>query len=183
MISIVIFSSLLGLAAPGFTIWLQNGHIRTAAEAILNGLQLARASAVQRNDTVYFQLTTTLNSSCALSVNGTSWVVSMDDPTRACGSAASETVAPRIVQSRAGGEGSRNSVIAADQSSIGFNGIGRRINAGSAAHVNLNVTNTTGGGCIAAGGTMRCLRVVVSASGQVRLCDPSVASPDTRACS
>jgi type IV fimbrial biogenesis protein FimT len=182
MITIVIFASLLGLAAPSFSTWIQIGHVRTAAEGILNGLQLARATAVQRNATVNFQLVTTLTAACAVSTAGPSWVVSRDDPTGACTTAPSETTAPRIVQSRSGSEGSRNAVIAADQASIGFNGLGRRINAGSANNVNINVTNTTGGTCVAAGGDVRCLRVMVSSSGQVRMCDPSVASTDTRGC-
>ncbi len=182
MVSLVIFAGLLGMAAPAFSVWLQNGQIRTAAEAILNGLQLARASAVQRNSLVSFQLTSTLTSDCAVSTSGPDWVVSVDDPTGACNTPASETAAPRIISSRPGSEGSRNAVIAADESRITFNGLGRRVNAVSSADTNINISNPSGGNCVADGGEMRCLRVIVSASGQVKMCDPSVAATDTRGC-
>jgi type IV fimbrial biogenesis protein FimT len=46
------------------------------------------------------------------------------------------------------------------------------------------VTNPAGGACKTAGGDepMRCLNIVVTPGGRVRMCDPSVAGPDTRAC-
>lgn len=184
VIGIGIVGALMALAIPNFSTWLQNGQIRTAAEAMQNGLQLARATAVQRNAIATFSLVTSTTASCALSTAGPNWVVSMDAPTGACNIAPSETVAPRILQIRAASEGSPNAVILADQSSIGFNGLGRRVNAGTAAEININITNTTNGGtCVAAGGDMRCLRVMVSASGQIRMCDPSVSAGDTRSCS
>ena len=182
MVSLVIFAGLLGMAAPAFSIWLQNGQIRTAAEAIQNGLQLARASAVQRNALVSFVMTTTLTSDCAASASGPDWVVSVDDPAGACDAQPSDTVAPRIISSRPGSEGSRNAVVAADEARITFNGLGRRVNAVSSANININVSNASGGNCVADGGEMRCLRVIVSSNGQVRMCDPSVAATDTRGC-
>jgi type IV fimbrial biogenesis protein FimT len=182
MVSMAIFASLLGMAAPAFSTWLQNGHIRTAAEAIQNGLQLARATAVQRNSLVTFQLTSTLAADCTVNASGPNWVVSLDDPSAACDVPASDTVTPRIVGSRAAIEGSRNAVIAADQASMSFNGLGRRPNAATAANLNINISNPAGGKCVADGGEMRCLRVFVTASGQVQMCDPAVAAPDTRGC-
>lgn len=182
MVSLAIFASLLGMAAPAFSIWLQNGQIRTAAEAIQNGLQLARGSAVQRNALVSFQMSSTLGSDCAASTSGPDWVVSVDDPTGACDATPSEATAPRIISSRPGSEGSRNAVIAADEARITFNGLGRRVNAVSSANININVSNPSGGDCVADGGDMRCLRVIVSSSGQVKMCDPSVAASDTRGC-
>jgi type IV fimbrial biogenesis protein FimT len=48
------------------------------------------------------------------------------------------------------------------------------------ADVTKNVPNS----CIADGGSMRCLRVVVSGGGSIRMCDPTpgVVMPDPRAC-
>ena len=182
MISLAIVAGMLGMAAPSLGTWLRNGQIRTAAEAILNGLQLARASAVQRNAPVGFYLTTTLDNGCAVSAAGTNWVVSMDDPGGACATPVSDTVAPRIVATRAGIDGSRHAIVSAEQAAIGFNGLGRRINAGSAASVSIEVSSPAGGSCAADGGDMRCLRVSVSAGGQVRMCDPAVAAGDVRSC-
>jgi type IV fimbrial biogenesis protein FimT len=45
VVSLVIIGSLLALAAPNYTAWIQNTKIRTTAEAMLNGLQMARTEA------------------------------------------------------------------------------------------------------------------------------------------
>ena len=182
LISIAVLAALLAVAVPNFAVWIQNSQIRSATDGILNGLQLARATAVQRNTVVNLYVTTSLTASCALSLSGSHWVVALDDPTGSCGSAPSATVAPRIVQSRSGSEGGTNTVMDADQSTVGFNGLGRRVNAGTAAYVNFDITNPGGGTCALNGGDIRCLRVVVSASGQVRSCDPAVTSTDPRGC-
>jgi len=187
MVGIAIVAILFSLAAPSFSTWIQNTHIRTAAEAIQNGVMLARAEAVRRNSTVRFQLTDTLDNSCALSTTGTNWVVSQDDPTGACASPIpdpSDTApaAPRIVQTRAGAEGSRNALVAAGQSTIIFNGLGRQSPVPPQVipvTVNIDISNPIGGDCAALGGPMRCLRVVVSPGGQVRMCDPAFVFSDT----
>lgn len=180
-IGLVIVGLLMFMGLPSFSAWLQGSQIRNAAEAIQNGLQLARAEAVRRNTTVRFQLTDTMTNACAASASGGNWVVSLDDPSGACAAAASEAVAPRIIQARPAAEGSLNAVVAADQSAIVFSGAGR-VTPVPAAAININVTNPTGGTCVASGGTMRCLRVVVSTAGQVRMCDPALASTDPRGC-
>jgi len=38
----------------------------------------------------------------------------------------------------------------------------------------LNLTNSTGGTCMAAGGPMRCLNILVTTGGQVRMCNPNI---------
>ncbi|MCC6472780.1 MAG: hypothetical protein IT514_03450, partial [Burkholderiales bacterium] len=44
-------------------------------------------------------------------------------------------------------------------------------------------TNPSGGACAADGGPMRCLNVLVSPGGQIKMCDPAVAATgDTRRC-
>ena len=183
MVGIAIVAILFTLAAPSFSTWIQNTHIRTAAEAIQNGLMLTRAEAVQRNTQVRFQLTDTLDDSCALSTSGTNWVVSLDDPAGACASAPSDTTAPRIIQTRAGAEGSKNALVAAGQSAIIFNGLGRQSPVPpqvTPVAVNIDISNPIGGACAAdvTPGPMRCLRVAVSTLGQVRMCDPAFAFSD-----
>jgi type IV fimbrial biogenesis protein FimT len=185
MVGIAIVAMLFSFAAPSFSTWIQGTQIRTAAEAIQNGLMLARAEAVRRNTTVRFQLTSTLDSSCALSTSGTNWVVSLDDPTGACNSAASDTDAPRIIQARAGAEGSRNaSVAATPQSAVVFNGLGRVTPVPAVNNIKIDIKNLIGGACVADAtpGPMRCLQVVVSTGGQVRMCDPKFPSTDPQGC-
>jgi len=175
MIGIVIFSTLLGLAAPSFAVWLQNGQIRSTAESLQQGLHAAHATAIQRNTVVWFRLVSALDNSCSVSSAATSWVVSIDNPDGACGAAPSDTVSPRIVQSRSGAESARNATVSADAASIGFNGLGRRITTASAATLQINVANQDGG-------DMRCLRLSVSVGGQIRVCDPAALSDSARGC-
>lgn len=185
MVGIAIVAILFSLAAPSFSTWIQGTHIRTAAEAMQNGLMLARSEAVQRNTTVRFQLTDTADNSCALSTSGTNWVVSLDDPTGLCASPPPDSAdpnppPPRIIQLRAGAEGSRNALVAAGQSFVIFNGLGRVTNV-PAGTTSIDISNPIGGACVADAtpGPMRCLRVVVSTGGQVRMCDPDPSFPST----
>ena len=192
MVGIAVFATLVMLGLPSFTTWLQNSQIRTAADAIQNGLQVARGEAVRRNTNVRFQLTDTADNSCAIAAVDTNttatWVVSLDNPTGACATPAwnEEPVAPtvkRILQVRPGTEGTRNAVVTANQTSLIFNGLGR-VTPVPAATIRINVSNPTGGACatIATPAPMRCLRLEVSTGGQVRLCDPAFAATDPQGC-
>lgn len=182
MIGLAIVALLFAMGAPSFSSWIQNSQIRTSAEAIQNGLYLARGEAVRRNAAVRFQLTTDVTASCTLSTSGGNWVVSQDDPSGACGSAASDTVTPRIIQVRPAAEGSANAVVAAGQSTIVFNGLGR-VTPVPAGNIDINITNPTGGACATSTSAgMRCLRVRVSTGGQIRMCDPILAGTDPQGC-
>lgn len=185
-IGMVILGLLIALGLPSFNVWLQSGQIRTSAESVQNGISLARAEAVNRNATVRFQFTSSLDNSCTLTTSGTNWVVSLDDPESKCASDpftgdASAAAAPRVIQKRAGAEGTPNAVVAASQNTIQFSGIGR-VTPVPAGNITIDITNPTGGTCAASSGKMRCLRVVVSPGGQVRMCDPKFASTDPQGC-
>lgn len=181
MIGLTIFGLLLLFGAPSFSAWIQSSQIRNSAESIQNGLILARAEAVRRNRTVNFQLVDSLTASCAISASAGNWVVSSSNPAGLCDLAPSDTSSPGTIQKRSTNEGSPNAVVAADQGTIAFNGLGRATNL-AASPANINITNPSGGTCASAGGRMRCLRVDVTTAGQVRMCDPALAAPDTRAC-
>lgn len=171
VVALAVGALLVVMAAPNYREWIQNSQIRTLAEGIQGGLQLARAEAVRRNAAVRFQFTDTLTNSCSVSASGNNWVISLADPTGKCATAPSDTVDPYIIQSGYAGEGSANTVVAAGQARITFNGWGRPTSG-----VSIDISNPTGGTCVAASGKMRCLRVTVSADGQVRLCDPAVSA-------
>lgn len=193
-IGLAIVGILLALAAPSYSTWIQNTKIRTTAEAILNGVQLARAEAVRRNTQIRFYLTDTLTAACVASTGGTNWVVSFDDPTGLCANAllnealdagdAAVSPAPRMIQVRPSNEGSTGVTVLAGQSSIIFNGLGR-VTPVPGATINIDVSNPAAGACAAlggGGGPIRCLRVTVSQGGQVRLCDPARANTDPVGC-
>lgn len=188
MIGITIAALLMMIGLPNMAIWLNNSQIRTAGETLLAGLTLARVEAVKRNTTVRFQLVSDLTSGCTLSTSGTSWIVSVGDPSGDCDAAPSETVAPQIIQVKSGSEGTtRVSVAATGAATVHFNGLGRVTSPSGAANMTrILISNPTGGVCQhvdATNGTMRCLRIDISTGGEVKMCDPAVTdATDPRKC-
>jgi type IV fimbrial biogenesis protein FimT len=188
MITVAIVVILLAVAIPGMSSWAQNAQIRTMADSIQAGLQLARSEAVRRNTTMRFQLMDTADNACAPSLSGGVWVVSQRDASGACATAPEEDASavastnPVIKQIRRASEGSRNAVVAATAATVIFNALGQPTTGANT----IDVTNPTGGTCVAATGQMRCLRIVLTVGGQIRLCDPArtstVANPDPQAC-
>jgi len=176
LIAITVIGILLSLGAPSLAEWIQNSQIRAASEAILNGLQVARAEAIQRN----------LPVKIALAPPTTGWFVCQStvipcDETTPSG---------QLIQSRAYQEGSSNARITLTPGGtfmVTFVPLGSvsptNIDA-SPPIAQIDVANPGAGACAADGGPMRCLRVVVSGGGTVRMCDPTptVVAPDPRAC-
>ncbi|MEY4764187.1 MAG: hypothetical protein RI907_860 [Pseudomonadota bacterium] len=182
---LVVLGMLMSAAMPNISSWLRNTHLRNQAEATLTGLQQARNEAVRRNRTVSFWLvsqasTTAMSDECVLSATGTSWVVSVNDPTSHCASAPSTSTSPRIVATRLGADGSAGvSVNATDAdgnaaTSVTFDGFGRAV-TGSVTQINVAQASEQTGD--------RPLRILISTSGQTRLCDVSVTEgSDPRKC-
>ncbi len=202
MISLVVLGVLISLGAPGFVEWLQNQQIRAAAEATLNGLQVARGEAVRRNTPVRFQLVSDLTSSCVLVSNAittpvsVSWVVSLDDPTDKCDaptdSGQSPSPAGRILHRHTNAEGSPNAVATSvfvpsppamptlvAASTVTFAALGNVVaNAdGTKSIVKIDLSNSK---IMAA--AMRPLRIVITSGGSTRMCDPALAPPEPRGC-
>jgi len=169
-ISLVVLGILLAVGLPSFVTWIANTQIRTGAEGVLNGIQLARAEAVRRNMNTQIVLTE------AASIPATTgWTV------RVVGSG-------EVVQSRSANEGSPNAQLLiepANGTTLTFNGMGRVIANpdASPAMTRVDIVNPQGGTCVADGGSMRCLSIRVGSGGNVRMCDPGVApGADSRAC-
>lgn len=166
MIGLVIFAFLMSLAAPSYQLWIQNTQIRTAAESIQNGLQLARLEAVSKNAPVHFQLT---NASGLLDWNVGCVTPQMPD-------------CPASIQLRGSSEGTSNvrvgigdtttafgtPVTAAAATNIEFTALGRLrtpLAAGTSIRIDVRhptMTNT------------RRLVLLISGGGRVRMCDPAV---------
>jgi type IV fimbrial biogenesis protein FimT len=175
------------LASPAFTTMTQNMRLRNAAESILAGLNAARIQALQRNQAVEFLL---INedpdpdnvAGYVANTSGPGWAVRANTPDGF-----------EFIEARSGVEGSNQSNASAlnvkiDATSlpatkvITFNNIGR---TDLGVNAQFDITNPVGGACKTAGGDepMRCLRIVVTPGGRVRMCDPSVTvATDTRAC-
>ncbi|MBI1395083.1 MAG: type II secretion system protein GspH [Betaproteobacteria bacterium] len=165
MIGIILVGLLTALAAPSFRNWIQSSQVRTATDAITNGLQLSRAEAVHRNQPVRFTLPT---------ADRAGWVVEAFDR---------DTGAWTRVQVRDQSEGTPNARVDASQTTVTFLGNGF-VSPLPAQPITFNVTNPTGGACVTSSGDgeIRCLRVTVSAAGQIRMCDPALPSSNPAAC-
>lgn len=174
MIGLVLMAVLLAMGVPSYSSWIRNTHNRTAAESVLNGLQLARNEAVRRNTVVRFSLT---------DQGGTvAWTVGCATVTAAC---------PSSIQSRPANEGSDQARIGVSTatiptpipagtfdtalaagsgllSGVSFDGLGR-VTAPAAG------TNFTRADIVhATNSSARRYVVVVGTGGQVRMCDPTL---------
>jgi type IV fimbrial biogenesis protein FimT len=190
IVGLVVMSILISFGAKEFSLWARNAGIRTAAEGVLSGLQLARTEALKGNALMRFQLVDALTDSCERDVNGPHWVVSRDEAESHCGASPSETVSPRIVQIYDGNEAAgRRTKIVADDSLFTFNGLGRLTSPAVATQAVIDVYGDEGAGqCVphfgqTGNGKLRCLRVEVTRGGGIRLCDPALPDTDTQACS
>lgn len=190
VVVMAIISVLLGLGARSFAGWTQSLRVRAAAESIMFGLQQAKSEAVKRNGLVTFGLMDGLSESCTpIAVNSDirswAWVISVGGVTSKCGAThlADPGNAEVIVAARDGAEGSgRNAmVVNASAASVAYTGLGR-LSPAPAADITINVASDAGA-CGSGAESIRCLRIVVTTIGQIRMCDPTVASAtDPRKC-
>ena len=183
VVTLAVLALILAVAAPTVGSWLGNARIRNVADTLQNGLQIARAEAVRRNQNMSFWLVSlndpgVLSNDCTLSGSSGSWVVSVNSPIGHCADPPSTISSPMLVTARAIGDAGGNVTVAAVQSdntaatTVTFDGFGRVTNTDSIRQI--DVTGTT---------TSVNLRLVVSSAGLVRMCDPRVtASTDPRKC-
>jgi len=172
MVGIAIVSLALMFGLPSMTAWLQSSQIRNAAESIQSGLQLAKSEAVRRNTTVQFSL------SSLGGTNAPDWTVVCTTPASDCpGPGMTQTE----IQNYSAQEGAPRARVAASQGSIVFGGMGR-VTPAPASTIAINVTNPGGGACAADAGPMRCLRILVSAGGHIKMCDPALPASNPRGC-
>jgi type IV fimbrial biogenesis protein FimT len=187
LVGISIMTLLLVMAAPGLGEWLANARVRSTADALAASLQQAKGEAVARNVRVRFQLTSTLGADCALNSTGPHWVLNLDPAADAaavsgrCNAALSDTDAPRLLARHHGREGGSGTAIVGSASTLVFNGLGR-VTPLPAGDITFDVRGPDENECVANGGTRSCMRVLVSAMGQVRVCNPAVATPHPGAC-
>lgn len=195
MVGLTLLGLLLMLGLPAFTDMLQNRKLRASAEAISAGLHAARSEALRLNRPVEFLLTDTAPDAANvggpnINTTGPNWMIRAD-----MGGGAFA-----FIEGRAGREGQNQrdtaamnvqlaavipadpAVPAATPDTVTFTPVGR---ARLTANATFDITNPAGGACRTAGGDepMRCLRVLVTPGGQVRMCDPAVAdNTDSRSC-
>jgi len=166
LFTVAVLGILVMMAMPTFGEWLQSQQLRSAAESTINGLQVARAEAIRRN----------LPVQVAFTAPRTGWSVTEQPPVAT------------FIQGRDANEGSPNAeltITPGGATTVTFSPLGgvTANSDGTPAITTLDIKNPFGGACAPAG-AMRCLRVIISAGGTVRMCDPhpAVVAPDPRAC-
>jgi type IV fimbrial biogenesis protein FimT len=155
MVAVSVIGIVMAFSLPSFSTWIQDSKTRTIAESLQNGIRIAQVEAVNKGRQVAFFVTTAQpSSSAAASTTGSNWGVRVVVPTQAD--------ADGYIQGAVlNGEGG-SVVVTASAAEIRFNSIGRLTN--STSLVTYDIANPKG---------ERSLRVVVSSSGSVRMCDPS----------
>ena len=187
VVTIAVLALLLFAAVPSIAGWLDNTRIRNVTDSLQNGLQLARAEAVRRNEEMSFWLVGledpgVLANTCTLSASSASWVVSVYSPVKHCADEPSTVSSPKLVTAHAVGEIAGRVTVSAlrsdgDTAAVGvtFNGFGRVTNADAIAQIDISGASSDSGA--------RNLRIAISPAGQVRLCDRHVTDDtDPRKC-
>ncbi|HVK56290.1 MAG TPA: GspH/FimT family pseudopilin [Burkholderiales bacterium] len=169
MLVIAILGILLAMAVPELEVFTANQKTKAAANAIQNGLQLARVEAVKRNQSIAFVLTSDAPVSGAVTAasNGANWVVRV-------------RATNEFVQGRSGKEGSSNVTVgatvdgAAFANPIVFNGYGRLATSPlPGGDILIDVANPAGD---------RPMQIRVNSGGQVRMCDLSLPATNFQSC-
>ena len=163
MVTGVVLAVLLAIGLPSFNQFIVKNQIKASAEAVQNGVQLARGEAVRLNAKVRFTLGAGTSSS---------WSVNVDS-----GGAL-------IQQSRASGEGGSASVTTtrtpANATQITFNGLGR------VASRNTAIAQIAVDSSAVVAAETRELRIELTDGGLIRICDPdpviTARIGDTRRC-
>lgn len=157
MIAMALVVLVLLLGMPSFSGMLASLRLRSVAEGMLGGIQMARTEAARRNQSVNFRLD---------AQDGGGWSVALADGS--------------TLQSKSASEGGSVNVQSDLGTTLTFNNLGQRtVPAGGA--LTFSLTNPDAGDCQPSG-PIRCLNITVQAAGQARLCDPRRTAPDPQAC-
>jgi len=188
MVTIAVFAILIMLALPSFSVWTSNMRIRGAAEAVQNGIQLARQTAIAHNTQVMFvfpnagsldYLVYELASPGALPASFTAPVVSGATP---------EAI---LIQQYNQAEGASNTAVAIAGAGGAPDPTAYMVTFGSLGQVVGNPDGTnyprmiTVNSAISTDPAIRPLRVVIWSGGGTKVCDTAVPVAnigDTRVC-
>ena len=187
MVAVAVIGVFLGIGIPAIGDWIQNRQVSVLAESIASGIRLAQSEAVQRNVPVDMVLTTSDVTSPANPATATlalgglaktndtpNWMVRVSGGTTSAG----------FLHGKMGRDGSENARFSGP-AGVRFSPLGR-VSASIASdgttivpagNLVFRIVNPSVQSNIA---NLRC--VFVSVGGAVRVCDPRVSAPDSRAC-
>ncbi|MBB5191973.1 type IV fimbrial biogenesis protein FimT [Silvimonas terrae] len=165
LIVLTITAILVALTAPALQQYFLNNRIRSVTEQVRDGLQKARMEAIRRNTTVNFSL------SGSGGTTGTGWNIVLPS--------ASTTLYSRTAES---GEATLTATGSTTPGSLqpAFNGSGRFANG--ITGYTVTVTSGTCSTQSSPNSGNRCLNVVVSSLGNIKICDPALSSSNPAGC-
>ena len=172
VVALAIIAMLMALAAPSSAIWIQNTRLRSAAESVSTGLQMARVEALKRNTLVSFQMT---------DASSTAWTVCLYDALAdACSAAAGAVLASRSASEDASTTTLGTDTVLSDTSiaipggtnvpaATTFDSFGRLATTAPNNAMRVDVRN----GMLSFADERRMV-ILINLGGQVRMCDPKL---------
>ncbi len=177
LVGVAILGILATVAVPEFKIWIHNTQIRNAAESIVNGLQLARAAAVNHNSSAIFVICPALDSS---------WDILIASPganSQPCAADNAGLPGWQRIQNRSNSDGAKNvniTMTAPGTSIAAYNSFGVLLPTnpydGTAFFTQIDVDST-----ILTPQESGDLRIILNA-GSSRMCSPNAPPSSTSAC-
>lgn len=181
MVTVSIVALVMAMAAPNFTTWIRNSRVRATAESLQSGIKLAQIEAQRRAHTVVFFRTAskTCLGTETVSASGDYWQIRMVPNVLL-----SSDTGPEAIQCGSLTEAGSGVGLTSATSLLCFNADGRQTDA---TNVVGNVSCTAGAQSYdvkstTTGGEDRPLRVLITLSGAVRLCDPKKQSTEPDGC-
>lgn len=186
MVSLAILSILIVVAAPSLSSYSENSKVRAVTESFLASAQQARLEAIRSNQKVELVLTSDAPTAANVGTTNSSasagnWIIRRvsDDPTPVYTFVEGKS----ILEGSNRNNGTSSVSISAASNSVAL----AAITFSSAGSTSLghpwSVDFTSSSGACAPSGSVKCLRVLVTVSGQIKACDPLVSAVgDTRHC-
>jgi type IV fimbrial biogenesis protein FimT len=156
LVGLAIVSILMALGFPSYAAWAQSLQVRNAAEALQQGMHLARAEALRRNADVRLQLT---------GLPAPDWTITTAD--------ASAT----LIQSYRSTDGSKNaevSVLPSGATTVTFGSLGQVVDTSPVASIDITTNRMTS--------QTKTLRLMVQRAGGIKVCDPAAVTSDAVSC-
>jgi type IV fimbrial biogenesis protein FimT len=167
MVVVIIIAIIAAIAIPTFRTWIRNTRVRTTADSIVAGFQMAKNESLRRN--VDIRLT--------FNADDTSWVVGCDQADAADANADGLEDCPAVIKSRSASDGSLNlkaAVTPAGAASVLYSGFGRIKGGAENPITSIDIPSVPED-------SVTTLRIVVT-GGSIKMCDPAIAAGDPRAC-
>ncbi len=187
--TVAIISIAMAIGIPSMSTWMQNNQVKTTAQSLLAGLQLARGTAISQNRLAQFTLTGT-------SAGTADWQVIASSSS---GSLSSGTTTIQTVTSAEMGANAVVGVSSATQASssccttaitagtgmgsspaVVFDAFGRSTSASTITRI--DVTSTIDSSSSASDAAFRRRVILISPSGSTILCRPSLPSTNSQGC-